>query len=449
MIHFKKRRIRLIEEIRMRGGGAVIISNASLIVRSGDTYYPYRHDNYFYYLSGFSEPEAVILLIVNQDTSRSILFCNSKKLEQEIWHEDHIGLPVIGEKLNFEEVLPMDISHQKIGELLVHVSTIFCVIDYESKWNKQLCKWLKIVHNLKRKNSIFPFTFIDVRVLLDEFRLFKDANEINIMRQAAAISTKAHCSVMQQLRHGSYEYQLEAELLYVFRKHGAQFPAYNSIVATGYNACILHHCASDTQLKNGDLVLIDAGCEFESYASDITRTVPVNGKFSYVQKELYEIVLMAQEQALKQVKPGKSFIDAHNVAVRILAQGMLDVGLLDSNKVGTLDDVIMNGDYQQFYMHNTSHWIGMDVHDVGGYYSNSLCHNNSNKHVWRILEPGMVLTVEPGIYVRPATHVPEKYWNIGIRIEDSVHVILGGQEVLTSDVPKTIIEIEAVMNFFS
>ncbi len=287
-----------------------------------------------------------------------------------------------------------------------------------------------------------PSVLNDVHVLLDEMRLFKDASEIALMQRAGTISAAAHCRAMRTARPGLHEYQLEAELLHEFRTSGAQAPAYGSIVATGANSCVLHYRAGDTQLQDGDLVLIDAACELDSYAADITRTFPANGRFTTPQRTLYEIVLAAQAAAIAHTRPGYSFMAGHDAAVRVLAQGMLDTGLLDSAKVGTLDDVIEKGAYRQFYMHRTGHWLGMDVHDVGEYREPG---SSGDNRPWRALQPGMVLTVEPGIYVRPAEGVPEQYWNIGIRIEDDALVTPDGCQILTGGVPRGVAEIEALM----
>ena len=297
-----------------------------------------------------------------------------------------------------------------------------------------------------------PAALRDVRALLDDMRLFKDADEIALMRQAAAISGAAHARAMRASAPGKTEYQIEAELLHAFRYAGAEAPAYTSIVAAGANACVLHYRAGTTVLQDGDLVLIDAGCEFGGYASDITRTYPANGVFSAPQKRLYEIVLAAQEAAIAAARPGAAFSDGHDAAVRVLAQGMLDTGLLDAATVGTLDEVIASGSYRQFYMHRTGHWLGMDVHDVGDYREAASATlapaaglSTPAPRAARILQPGMVLTVEPGLYVRPAAGVPEQYWNIGIRIEDDVVITATGCTVLSASAPKTVAQIEAVM----
>ena len=282
-----------------------------------------------------------------------------------------------------------------------------------------------------------PNAAFDIRTILNEMRLVKDADEIAIMQRAADIAAEAHTRAMRTARAGLREYHLEAELLHEFRRNGSQFPAYGSIVAAGANACVLHYRAGDAELRDGDLVLIDAGCELDSYASDITRTFPVNGKFSGPQKTLYEIVLASQYAAIAATGPGKLFTDGHEAALKVLAQGMLDTGLLDKNKVGSLDDVIANGSYRQFYMHRTGHWLGMDVHDVGDYKIDGQ---------WRVLESGMVLTVEPGIYIAPDCLQVEPRWRgIGVRIEDDVLVTGRGHKVLTSGVPKDADEIEELM----
>jgi Xaa-Pro aminopeptidase len=301
---------------------------------------------------------------------------------------------------------------------------------------------LNAVRAQVRAGVTAPNAAFDIRTILNEMRLVKDADEIAIMQRAADITSEAHARAMRISKPGLREYHLEAELLHEFRRNGSQFPAYGSIVAAGANACVLHYRAGDAELRDGDLVLIDAGCELDSYASDITRTFPVNGKFSGPQKTLYEIVLASQQAAIDATGPGKLFTDGHDAALKVLAQGMLDTGLLDKDKVGSLDDVIANGNYRQFYMHRTGHWLGMDVHDVGDYRDPAV---TATEKPWRKLVPGMVLTIEPGMYVRPAAGVPEQFWNIGIRIEDDALVTENGCDILTRNAPKTVAEIEAVM----
>jgi len=433
----------LIAQMQAKGGGVAIIPTAHEVMRNRDADYPYRHDSYFYYLSGFTEPEAVVVLIAGPGKeSRSILFCRDKNLEREIWDGYRYGPDAARQEFGFDEAFAVDTLDKEMPQLLADAPAVFYALGHDTKRDAQLQEWLQSVRALGRSGITAPSSIVDVNVLLDEMRLFKDAGEIAIMKRAGIISAEAHCRAMRLSRPSLREYHLEAELLHEFRNNGSQYPAYGSIVATGANACVLHYRAGDAELKDGDLVLIDAGCELDSYASDITRTFPANGKFSDPQKELYEIVLAAQDAAIADTRPGKRFMDGHDAAVRVLAQGMLDTGLLDKNKVGSLDDVIAKGDYRQFYMHRTGHWLGMDVHDVGEYRDPATADGDKP---WRTLQPGMVLTVEPGIYVRPGEGVPEKYWNIGIRIEDDAHVTPDGCEILTTAVPNKVADIEALM----
>ncbi len=442
MKSYAARRAALIAQMKAKGGGVAIIPTAPEVMRNRDADYPYRHDSYFYYLSGFAEPEAVIVLAAGKE-ERAILFCREKNPEREIWDGYRYGPEAAREAFGFDAAFPLSALDAEMPKLMADAPALFYALGGNAKLDAQVQAWLQAVRMQARAGVTAPATVHDVRVLLDEMRLFKDAEEIAIMKRAAAISAAAHRRAMQTARPGLREYHLEAELLHEFRRNGSQFPAYGSIVATGANACVLHYRASDAEIRDGDLVLIDAGCELDSYASDITRTFPANGKFSAPQQALYEIVLAAQAAAIAETRPGKRFMDGHDAAVRVLAQGMLDTGLLDRDKVGTLDDVIEKGAYRQFYMHRTGHWLGMDVHDVGEY-RDSLPGGGEEKP-WRTLQPGMVLTVEPGIYVRPEPGVPEQFWNIGIRIEDDALVTENGCEIITSDAPKTVAEIEAVM----
>jgi Xaa-Pro aminopeptidase len=440
MKSYAARRANLMAQMRAKGGGVAIIPTAPEVMRNRDADYPYRHDSYFYYLSGFTEPESVIVLVAGK-TNRSILFCREKNLEREIWDGYRYGPEAAREKFGFDAAFPIEALNTEMPELIANAPALFYALGSDAKLDAQVQEWLQTVRMQARAGVTAPATMHDVNVLLDEMRLFKDAEEVGVMKRAAAISAEAHRRAMRTSRPGLREYQLEAELLHEFRRQGSQFPAYGSIVATGANACVLHYRAGDAEIRNGDLVLIDAGCELDGYASDITRTFPANGTFSGPQKALYEIVLAAQAAAIAETKPGKRFMDGHDAAVRVLAQGMLDTGLLDKNKVGTLEDVIEKGAYRQFYMHRTGHWLGMDVHDVGEYREARAGEDKP----WRMLEPGMVLTVEPGIYVRPDEGVPEQFWNIGIRIEDDAVVTDKGCEIITSGAPKSVADIEALM----
>ncbi len=437
---YSNRRAALMAQMQARGGGVAIIPTAPEVMRNSDADYPYRHDSYFYYLSGFTEPDAVVVLIAGK-MNQAILFCRDKNAEREIWDGYRYGPDAAREKFGFDAAFPIEALDTEMPKLLADTPALFYALGNNAKLDAQVQGWLHAVRNQARAGVTAPSAAHDVHVLLNEMRLIKDADEIGIMKRAGAISSEAHARAMRVARPGLHEYQIEAELLHEFRKNGSQFPAYTSIVATGANACVLHYRAGDALLRDGDLVLIDAGCELDSYASDITRTFPANGVFSGPQKMLYEIVLAAQAAAIAEIKPGKRFTDGHDAAVRILAQGMLDTGLLDKRKVGSLDDVIAKGDYRQFYMHRTGHWIGMDVHDVGEYRDHAPA---GEEKPWRTLQPGMALTVEPGIYVRPAEGVPEQFWHIGIRIEDDAVVTANGCDIITS-APKTVSDIEAVM----
>ena len=438
---YAKRRAALLARMQAQGGGVAIIPTAPEVMRNADADYPYRHDSYFYYLTGFTEPEATLVLVTGAKP-QAILFCREKNMEREIWDGYRYGPAAAKEEFGFDAAHAIDQIDVELPKLMTNMPTLFYALGSDAKLDARIQNWLSGVRAQIRAGISAPAAAMDVRVLLNEMRLIKDADEIAIMQRAATISAHAHARAMRCAKAGLREYHLDAELLHEFRRHGSQFPAYGSIVATGANACVLHYRAGDAELRDGDLVLIDAGCELDSYASDITRTFPVNGKFSGPQKTLYEIVLAAQQAAIAETKPGLRFIDGHDAAVKVLSQGMLDTGLLDKNKVGTLDDVLAKGDYRHFYMHRTGHWLGMDVHDVGDYRDAAPA---SEEKPWRTLQAGMVLTIEPGIYVRPTEGVPEEFWNIGIRIEDDALVTADGCRLLTHEAPKTVAEIEAVM----
>jgi len=438
---YAKRRAALLARMQAQGGGVAIIPTASEVMRNADADYPYRHDSYFYYLTGFTEPEATLVLVAGAK-QQAILFCREKNMEREIWDGYRYGPAAAKEEFGFDAAHAIDQIDVELPKLMTNIPTLFYALGSDAKLDARIQNWLSGVRAQIRAGISAPSAAMDVRVLLNEMRLIKDADEIAIMQRAATISAHAHARAMRCAKAGLREYHLDAELLHEFRRHGSQFPAYGSIVATGANACVLHYRAGDAELRDGDLVLIDAGCELDSYASDITRTFPVNGKFSGPQKTLYEIVLAAQQAAIAATKPGLRFIDGHDAAVKVLSQGMLDTGLLDKNKVGTLDDVLAKGDYRHFYMHRTGHWLGMDVHDVGDYRDAAPA---SEEKPWRTLQAGMVLTIEPGIYVRPTEGVPEEFWNIGIRIEDDALVTAEGCSLLSHEAPKTVAEIEAVM----
>jgi Xaa-Pro aminopeptidase len=439
------RRARVLQQLRAAGGGVAILPTAPEAMRNRDSDFPYRHDSYFYYLSGFTEPEAVLVLIAAAaGEDRSILFCRPKHEEREIWDGFRYGPEAARAAFGFDEAFSIEEIDAQLPQLLANQPLLAYPLAVSTRIDMQVRRWLDSVRTQGRAGVVAPSAVLDIRTVLDEMRLFKDAGEIAIMRRAAEISAQAHIRAMRASRDGLREYHLEAELLYEFRRNGAQSVAYNSIVATGANACVLHYRAGPAALRDGDLCLIDAGCELDGYASDITRTFPVSGRFSPAQRELYELVLAAQEAAIAETRAGVPYNVPHDAAVRVLAQGMLDTGLLSRDKEGTLDDVLASGSYRRFYMHRTGHWLGMDVHDVGEYRVPGPAPAEGERP-WRPLAPGMVLTVEPGIYVRPAEDVPEQYWHIGIRIEDDAVVTDGACELLTRAVPVKADDIEALM----
>jgi Xaa-Pro aminopeptidase len=411
--------------------GIAIIPTAPEVARNADSHYAYRHDSNFYYLTGFTEPEAVLVLIAG-DSPLSILFCREKNLEREIWDGHRVGPDAAPEQFGFDAAYSIAQLDDKLAELMGNQPALFYPLGGDTAWDQRILKLRSTVQEKVRSGIRAPDEIRDVRSLLNEMRLFKDGHELDIMRRAAAISTTAHKRAMQFTRPGQFEYQVEAELLHEFCRQGARNPAYTSIVAGGANACVLHYVGNNAQLRDGDLLLIDAGCELDGYASDITRTFPVKGKFSAAQKDVYEIVLAAQAAAIAAAQPNQTWIAPHNAALRVLAQGFIDLKLCH----GGVDEVLENESYKKFYMHRTGHWLGMDVHDVGDY---KIGDN------WRTLQPGMVLTVEPGCYIRPADDVPQTLWNIGIRIEDDVVITAQGNEVLTVAAPNTVADIEELM----
>ncbi|WP_338767784.1 Xaa-Pro aminopeptidase [Massilia sp. METH4] len=437
---FAERRASLLA--RMEPGSVAFLATAPESLRNGDSEYPYRHDSSFYYLSGFAEPESALALVAasNDKPAQAILFCREKNPEREIWDGLRHGPEAARAEFGVDAAYPIGSLDEKMAELLAGAPALYCRLARDERLDAQLRRWLDAVRAKGRTGITAPPALRDLVPLVDEMRVVKDAGEQAIMLRAGQISAAAHRRAMRAARTGVFEYELEAELLYEFRRSGAQFPAYTPIVASGANSCILHYNANDRQTREGDLVLIDAGCELDGYASDITRTFPVNGRFSAPQRELYEIVLAAQAAAFEAIRPGNTFHSAHDAAVRVLAQGMLDTGLLNRDTAGSVDDVIASKAYMAFYMHGTSHWLGMDVHDTGAYRITEHPDKPS-----RQLAEGMVLTVEPGIYVRPAPGVPEQYWNIGIRIEDDVVVADGAPRVLTDEVPKSVDDIERLM----
>jgi Xaa-Pro aminopeptidase len=424
-------------------GAVAVLPTAPESRRNGDSEYPYRHDSYFYYLTGFTEPESVLVLVAGRAgrPARSILFCREKNVEREIWDGYRYGPEAARTALKVDEAYAIADLDAQMADILADAPALYFALAANPALDAQVARWMEAVRARARSGVTAPPAFVNLLPLLDEMRLLKDAGEQALMERAGRISGGAHARAMRAARPGMVEYELEAELLYAFRKHGAQAPAYNSIVASGPNACILHYNANDRRMQDGDLVLIDAGCELDGYASDITRTFPVNGRFGPAQRTLYELVLAAQDAAFAAIAPGRPYSAFHEAALRVLVQGMLDLGLVDRKLFGNADDAIAARAHVPFYMHGTGHWLGMDVHDVGAY--RDLAHADKPS---RLLQPGMALTVEPGIYVRPGEGVPEQFWNIGIRIEDDV--IVGSGEaphrIITSSAPKSVADIEAL-----
>jgi len=439
MTDYAARRARLAAQ--MLPGAVAVLPTAPEVLRNGDSDYPYRHDSYFYYLTGFTEPDSVLVLVAacGDRPARSVLFCREKNVEREIWDGYRHGPEAARTAFGMDEAWPVSELDTRLPDLLADAPALYYATASSAALDARVQGWVKAVRARSRSGVTAPAAFQDLLPLLDEMRLIKDAREQEIMLRAGVISGQAHARAMRAARPGLHEYALEAELLHEFRRNGAQFPAYTPIVASGPNACILHYNTNDRLMQDGDLVLIDAGCELDGYASDITRTFPVNGRFSPAQRRLYELVLAAQEAAFAEIAPGRPYSAFHEAALRVLTQGMLDLGLIPAGKFLNVDDAIAAKAHVPFYMHGTGHWLGMDVHDVGAYRDLTQADKPS-----RQLAPGMALTVEPGIYVRPADGVPEEYWHIGIRIEDDVIVTEHGYRILTASAPKTVEEIEAL-----
>jgi Xaa-Pro aminopeptidase len=415
---------------RMRSGIA-IVPTAPERLRNRDSDYLYRFDSYFYYLTGFPEPEAVLVLIAGPEP-KSILFCRDKNPERELWEGFRFGPEAARESFGVDEAHSIAQLEELAPKLIGNQPALHYSPGADAGWDARVMQWLNQVRAQGRTGVTAPAEIRDLRVLLDEMRLFKDPSELATMRRAAVITAAAHKRAMAATRPGRHEYEIEAELLYEFRRGGAQFPAYWPIVAGGANACVLHYRENNAPLRDGELLLVDAGCELDGYASDITRTWPVSGRFSGPQRDIYEMVLAAQAAAMAEVKPGNHWNAPHEAAVQTIARGLVDLKLCE----GPVEKVLETEDYKRFYMHRTGHWLGLDVHDVGDY---------KREGEWRPLEPGMTLTVEPGCYIRPGDKVPQAFWNIGVRIEDDVLVTSGGCEVITAATPKAIGEIEALV----
>ena len=455
--NYQERRARVAAQIGAQG--IALLPTAPEQPRNRDADFPYRYDSYFHYLCGFAEPGAWLAIT---GAGKTILFCQPKDMEREIWDGYRLGPQAAPAALGVDEAYSVTEMDARIPSLLDGCDALWYPFATHAGLDARMQQWLQPLRDRVRFGTLCPGTQRDLCAVLDEMRLIKDAHEQGIMRRAGQISAGAHIRAMQtsarMLRAGQdvREYHLEAELLHEFRLHGAQSPAYTSIVAAGANACVLHYRADTAPVRAGELVLIDAGCELDGYASDITRTFPADGRFSGPQRTLYELVLAAQQAAVDATRAGARFTDPHDASVAVLSQGMLDVGLLNKDKVGMVQDVIEKRAYFQFYMHRTGHWLGRDVHDCGSYTEPSEIGQSSTRvdalsgqtvvnRPARILQPGMVLTIEPGIYVRPAPGVPEKFHHIGIRIEDDAIVTAQACELISRGVPVAPDDIEALM----
>jgi len=428
---FKNRRKRLMDMI---GSDSIaILPTASVITRNRDVEFPFRPDSDFFYLTGYPEPEAVLVLIPDRKEGESILFCRERDEKMETWHGRRSGLDGAVNIYSVDDAFPIEDMDDILPGLIEGHERIFYNMGSDQNFDQRVLGWVNQIRGKVRAGAIAPDEFISLNHFLHEMRLYKSSYEIKLMRQAAKISAKAHIQAMKNCKPGMYEYQLEGELISEFIKNGARYTAYPPIVGSGQNACILHYTNNSDKMIDGDLLLIDSGAEYQCYASDITRTFPVNGKFSSAQRDIYNLVLSAQTAALNEIKPGKYWNDPHDAAVRVLTEGMVNLGILK----GDPEELIKNKDYTKYYMHRTGHWLGMDVHDVGDYKLDG---------EWRMLEAGMVMTVEPGLYLSANSQGLSEHWqNIGVRIEDDVLVTKDGHDILSKDTPKTIDEIEELM----
>jgi len=428
---FTRRRKQLMA--MMEDNSIAILPAAPERTRSRDTEYSFRQDSDFYYLSGFAEPESVLVLIPGREHGEYVLFCREKDREKEIWNGYRAGPEGVCAQYGADDAFPIDDIDDILPGLIEGRERVYYGMGKDADFDHQVMVWINAIRAQVRTGAIPPGEFLDLDHLLHDMRLYKSAAEGRILKRAGEISAEAHARAMRACKPGVYEYQLEAEIHHEFAINGARFPAYNTIVGGGDNGCILHYVDNSDELKDGDLVLIDAGCELDYYAADITRTFPVNGKFSKEQRVLYELTLKAQQAAIDAIKPGRHWNEPHEASVQVITEGLVELGLL----LGDVPDLIESEAYKEFYMHRIGHWLGMDVHDVGDYRVGG---------EWRVLEPGMCMTVEPGIYVAPDNAgVDAKWRGIGIRIEDDVLITKEGCDVLTADVPKTVEDIEALM----
>ena len=410
-----------------------IIPGAREVTRSRDTEYPFRQNSDLFYLTGFEEPDAVLVLVPGRRQGQVVLFCRERDPDMELWNGYRLGPEGAVAYLGVDDAFPIDDLDEILPGLIEGTQRIYYSMGHDDVFDQRVMGWVNQIRKLVRTGAAPPADFTDLAFLLHEQRLIKSAAEVRVMRKAGEISAAAHVRAMQECQPGRYEYHLEAAIQHTFAEHGARFPAYNSIVGSGANACVLHYTENASKMRAGDLVLIDAGCEYQGYAADITRTFPVSGQFSPEQRAIYDVVLEAQRAAIAKVRPGNTWNQPHDATVRVITRGLIKLGLLR----GKERELIKAEAYREFYMHRAGHWLGLDVHDVGEYRVDGR---------WRQLEPGMVLTIEPGIYIAADnTKVPKRWRGIGVRIEDDVVVTEQGCDVLTGDVPKRADEIEALM----
>ena len=410
-----------------------IIPGAREVTRSRDTEYPFRQNSDLLYLTGFEEPDAVLVLVPGRRQGQVVLFCRERDPDMELWNGYRLGPEGAVAYLSVDDAFPIDDLDEILPGLIEGTQRIYYSMGHDDVFDQRVMGWVNQIRKLVRTGAAPPADFTDLAFLLHEQRLIKSAAEVRVMRKAGEISAAAHVRAMQECQPGRYEYHLEAAIQHTFSEHGARFPAYNSIVGSGANACVLHYTENASKMRAGDLVLIDAGCEYQGYAADITRTFPVSGQFSAEQRAIYNVVLGAQQAAIAKVRPGNTWNQPHDATVRMITRGLIKLGLLR----GKDRELIKAEAYREFYMHRAGHWLGLDVHDVGEYRVDGR---------WRQLEPGMVLTIEPGIYIAADnTKVPKRWRGIGVRIEDDVVVTEQGCDVLTGDVPKRADEIEALM----
>ncbi|MCL2297052.1 MAG: aminopeptidase P N-terminal domain-containing protein [Proteobacteria bacterium] len=434
-LHYRARRERLLQTMHETyGGGLVLMPTAPELFRNRDTLYPYRSESCFHYLSGFPEPEAVLALSCDRaGETRHILFCREKNLERETWDGFRFGPDAAREMFSFDEAFPISALEEQWPTLAMNQPALLTPLGLYPDWDRTITQRMGSLRAQARAGNAPPACIVDVRDALDPMRMFKDEHEIALMRHAAAITAQAHVRAMRFAKPDHFEYQIEAELQHEFLMHGTQ-AAYPSVVASGENACVLHYVSNRRRINAGDLLLIDAGCEYQNYAADVTRTFPVGRRFSAAQKDIYELVLAAQRACFDALKPGAPFHAFHEAAERVLAQGMIDLKLIK----GPLDAALETGSFKRFYMHRAGHWLGLDVHDAGHY------RRGERGETPTLLEPGMTLTVEPGCYIRADEDIPAAFHNIGVRIEDDVLITKDGIDILTATAPKSVAEVEAL-----